>query len=102
MEPSRRLLARMPPSITRWVGYRSSSPKPLPSYGIALWSFIAAFCGISVIQATFRADYFVQRGVPSVIASYVRVRLLRRLLYPFTNTANIDAGRIRRVNLWLY
>lgn len=75
-------LARIHPSISRWLGYRSSYPKPLSSYLVAFWSFIAAFCGMSVIQAAFRAHYFTQRAVPSVIASYVSVGFLFNLHRP--------------------
>ncbi|KAF8558933.1 HPP-domain-containing protein [Imleria badia] len=70
MERSRSQQAGVTPSISRWLGYRSSPPKHLPLYGVALWSFIAAFCGVSVIQATFRAPYFTQRAVPPIIGSY--------------------------------
>jgi len=35
------------------------------------WMFVAAFCGIAVLQAIFgHAHYFIERGVPSIIASY--------------------------------
>ncbi|KAF8958864.1 HPP family-domain-containing protein [Flammula alnicola] len=52
-------LSRLPPVL---------SP---PDYIIYLWSFIGAFCGISLIQAVFgQAHYFIERGVPSIVASY--------------------------------
>jgi CBS-domain-containing membrane protein len=36
-----------------------------------MWSFIGAFLGISLIQAVFgQAHYFIERGVPSIVASY--------------------------------
>ncbi|KIJ70017.1 hypothetical protein HYDPIDRAFT_73506, partial [Hydnomerulius pinastri MD-312] len=64
-------LSKAPPAISRWLGYRASPPKTLPEYGVWTWSFIAAFCGVSVLQAVFsRAHYFIERGVPSIIASY--------------------------------
>ncbi|KAF9456427.1 HPP family-domain-containing protein [Collybia nuda] len=64
-------LARLPPWFTRWLGYRASPPPPQPVYIVWLWSFIAAFCGISLIQAVFgHAAYFIRRGVPSIVASY--------------------------------
>ncbi len=73
-------LARLPPYISRWLGYRSG---PAPQTGrlhrLYLWSFIGAFAGISVIQAVFeQAHYFVERNVavPSLPATYVAAPLL--------------------------
>ncbi|KAK7059001.1 hypothetical protein VNI00_001625 [Paramarasmius palmivorus] len=64
-------LARLPPWISRWLGYRSSPPPKRADYVIWAWSFVGAFCGISVLQAVFgHARYFIRRNVPSVIASY--------------------------------
>ncbi|KAF8172652.1 HPP family-domain-containing protein [Pholiota molesta] len=64
-------LSRLPPVISRWLGYRSSPPPKRPDYIIYLWSFIGAFGGISLLQAVFgQAHYFIERGVPTVIASY--------------------------------
>ncbi|KAI0011305.1 HPP-domain-containing protein [Xylariaceae sp. FL0662B] len=64
-------LGRLPSWINRWLGFRSSPSKPLPPYLNYLWSFIAAFCGLSVLQAIFNySDYFRGRGVPGIIASY--------------------------------
>ncbi|KIJ20219.1 hypothetical protein PAXINDRAFT_108073 [Paxillus involutus ATCC 200175] len=64
-------LSRVPPAISRWLGYRASPPKPLPEYGVWTWTFVAAFCGVSVVQAVFsRAHYFIERGVPPIVASY--------------------------------
>ncbi|KAJ5272605.1 hypothetical protein N7478_007730 [Penicillium angulare] len=69
MPPSR--LSRLPPWISHWLGYRPVAPKPLPTYQVALWSFITSFCGLSVIQGLFNySDYFLSRGVPGIIASY--------------------------------
>ncbi|ESK93991.1 hpp family protein [Moniliophthora roreri MCA 2997] len=43
----------------------------LPDYQVWAWTFIGAFCGISVLQAVFGyAHYFIKRGVPSIVASY--------------------------------
>lgn len=65
-------LARLPWWVSHWLGYRSEIPKPLPSYVIWLWSFIAGFCGLCVLQSIFNySDYFAGRGVPGIIASYV-------------------------------
>lgn len=65
-------LARLPRWISHWLGYRPETTKPLPAYQIALWSFITAFCGLSVVQAIFNySDYFKDRHVPGIVASYV-------------------------------
>jgi len=68
---SQHRLATSPSWVSRWVGYRDK-PQPKPSqYTIALWSFIGAFCGLSLVQAVFgQAKYFVDRGVPPIIASF--------------------------------
>ncbi|KAG6836308.1 hypothetical protein H0H93_009281 [Arthromyces matolae] len=64
-------LSRWPPSLSRWLGYRAAPPPKRPDYIVWIWSFIGAFCGISVIQAVFgQAQYFISRGVPSIVASY--------------------------------
>ncbi|CAI7640867.1 unnamed protein product [Penicillium bialowiezense] len=64
-------LARLPRWLSHWLGYRPEAPKPLPQYQVALWSFIIAFCGLSVLQAIFNySDYFKERHVPGIIASY--------------------------------
>ncbi|KAG9220403.1 hypothetical protein CCMSSC00406_0006668 [Pleurotus cornucopiae] len=64
-------LSRLPAWFTRWLGYRASPPPKLPDWLIWLWTWIAAFCGISVIQAVFTySHYFVERGAPTIVASY--------------------------------
>ncbi|XDG05530.1 hypothetical protein ABKA04_005145 [Annulohypoxylon sp. FPYF3050] len=64
-------LGRLPVWINRWLGFRQAPPRPLPQYANYLWSFIAAFCGLSVLQAIFNySDYFTSRHVPGIIASY--------------------------------
>ncbi|KAJ7147830.1 HPP family protein, partial [Mycena crocata] len=59
------------PTISHWLGYRAAlGPKP-PNYIIWLWSFLGAFCGLSILQVIFgHAQYFINRNVPSIIASY--------------------------------
>lgn len=70
--PSR--LTHLPPALSRWLGYRASPLRPLPNYIVYFWSFIGAFGGIALVQAVFmQAQYFVRRGAPSVVSSYVRV-----------------------------
>ncbi|KAF8878781.1 HPP family-domain-containing protein [Infundibulicybe gibba] len=69
--PHTHRLARYPAWLTRWVGYRAAPPPKKPEYIIWLWSWIGAFCGISVIQAVFgQAKYFIDRDVPLMVASY--------------------------------
>ncbi|KAI1380710.1 HPP-domain-containing protein [Hypoxylon crocopeplum] len=64
-------LTRIPPWVSRWLGFRLSPPPPLPPYMNYFWSFIGAFCGLSVVQAIFNySDYFLGRKVPGIIASY--------------------------------
>ncbi|KAB2575276.1 Transmembrane protein [Lasiodiplodia hormozganensis] len=71
LPPSNDRRSRLPPWISRWLGYRASSPAPLPWYLTYLWSFVAAFCGLSVLQAIFNySNYFKARHVPGIIASY--------------------------------
>ncbi|KAJ7453263.1 HPP family protein [Mycena galericulata] len=64
-------LARLPHWISRWFGYRSTPPPKQPDYIMWFWAFIGAFLGLSVLQAVFGyPQYFLQRHVPSIIASY--------------------------------
>ncbi|KAJ5983193.1 hypothetical protein N7481_005292 [Penicillium waksmanii] len=64
-------LSRLPTWVSHWLGYRAEPVKPLPPYQVAAWSFIAAFCGLSVVQALFNySEYFTSRHVPLIIASY--------------------------------
>ena len=66
--PSR--LSRLPSSISHWLGYRSGPVRPPAKPYVWLWSFIGAFCGLSIIQAVFeRNSYFTERNVPGVIGS---------------------------------
>ncbi|KAJ3506943.1 hypothetical protein NLJ89_g6578 [Agrocybe chaxingu] len=71
MSPSQHRLARLPTPVSRWLGYRDVPPPKQPDYIVWIWSFVGAFLGISLIQAVFQqAHYFVERGVPSIVASY--------------------------------
>ncbi|KAL6708864.1 hypothetical protein ACN47E_002271 [Coniothyrium glycines] len=64
-------LSRLPPIISRWLGYRGQSLPPSRSWLVCLWGFIGAFCGLSVILAIFgHTDYFKSRAVPPIIASF--------------------------------
>ncbi|KJK68682.1 HPP family protein [Aspergillus parasiticus SU-1] len=71
MISEKEFLARLPRTISHWLGYRENPPKPLHKYLVHLWSFIGAFCGLCVVQAIFNySQYFIGRGVPGLIASY--------------------------------
>ncbi|PPR06018.1 hypothetical protein CVT26_007497 [Gymnopilus dilepis] len=64
-------LSSLPQWVSHWLGFRAHPQAPKPHYVVWIWSFIGSFCGISLIQAVFgQARYFVQRGVPSIVASY--------------------------------
>lgn len=63
----------LPPWCSRWLGHRVAPAKPLPKWLVHVWSFVGAFCGLSVLLGLYSfSDYFVQRGVPIIVASYVR------------------------------
>jgi CBS-domain-containing membrane protein len=66
-------LSLLPSWVNRWFGYRAPGSSPSKTnYVIWLSSFVGAFCGLSIIQAIFdNAEYFIQRKVPSILASYV-------------------------------
>ncbi|KAL8789437.1 MAG: hypothetical protein Q9213_001194 [Squamulea squamosa] len=71
--PPRNILSRLPTWISHWLGYRppSAFSSPPPPHAIYLWSFIGAFCGLSVLQAIFgQIGHFIDRGVPPILASY--------------------------------
>ncbi|KAJ5513811.1 hypothetical protein N7463_003363 [Penicillium fimorum] len=71
MISEKEFLARLPRSISHWLGYREGAPKPPSNYLVHFWSFIAAFCGLCVVQSIFNySSYFIERGVPGIIASY--------------------------------
>ncbi|KAF9648348.1 hypothetical protein BDM02DRAFT_3155800 [Thelephora ganbajun] len=67
------VLKEWPTWLSRWLGYRapSAAPPNKTNYVVWIWSFIGAFAGLSVLQAIFtKAEYFLQRKVPPIIASY--------------------------------
>ena len=67
-------LSRLPRPVSHFLGYRAEAPKPSPKYLIHFWSFIAAFSGLCTVQAIFNySQTFIDRGVPGLIASYVRI-----------------------------
>lgn len=64
-------LSHLPTFISHWLGYRAGPPVKRPNYVVWFWSFVGAFGGLSILQAVFgHAQYFINRKVPSIIASY--------------------------------
>lgn len=62
----------LPLPISHWFGYRRDTPRKRPDLIIYLWTWIGAFCGVSVIEAVFqRNPYFSDRGVPIIVGSFV-------------------------------
>lgn len=69
-----RILSRLPASISRFLGYRDQKLPPSPTWVACLWGFIGAFGGLGILFAVFgHTDYFTDRSVPALVASYVRV-----------------------------
>jgi hypothetical protein len=96
-------LARLPRWMSHWLGYRPEAVKPRSKYEVALWSFITSFCGLSVVQAIFHySDYFINRNVPGIIASYVsgkyhRKNLILKIIHIDSHqTGCIRSPRFRR------
>ncbi|KAF9078411.1 HPP family-domain-containing protein [Rhodocollybia butyracea] len=69
--PPPSVLSRLHPLISHFLGHRPTKHTVPRQPIVWLWSFLGAFCGLSVIQAVFvYAKYFVKRGAPSIIPSY--------------------------------
>ena len=69
-------LHRLPRSISRFLGYRESPPRPLGNVVIAFWSLIGAFCGVAVIaEVSKRIPSFESRDTPAVVGSFVSSHL---------------------------
>jgi hypothetical protein len=72
-------LTSLPTWCSHWLGYRTNPVKPPPKYIVHIWSFIGAFCGLSILQALFSySEYFIERGVPIIVASYASIQTLCR------------------------
>ncbi|KAI8817969.1 HPP family-domain-containing protein [Fimicolochytrium jonesii] len=73
-------LAQLPPSLSWFLGYRrptTSSTLQPKIYVIWIFSFIGSFASMAVLQAVFeRNTYFVERNVPSIIASFAASAVL--------------------------
>ncbi|KAI0046951.1 HPP family protein [Auriscalpium vulgare] len=69
--PQHNLLIHLPYWLSWWLGYRRTPPPRRAQYVVWFWSWVGAFCGLSVIMAVFgQAHYFIERHVPLLIASY--------------------------------
>lgn len=79
-------LARLPPVISRWLGYRGKSLPPSVTWQVCLWGFTGAFGGLSVILAIFgHTEYFKSRAVPPIVASFVSRHLLREETHAYVH-----------------
>lgn len=70
----------LPRIVSRFLGYRpQSSPVPNPPHTLIiwLWCFIGAFCGVAIIEASYKAiSTLDDRTVPIVIASFGAAAIL--------------------------
>lgn len=65
-------LHRLPRWLSWELGYRAETPKRVPTVFVWFWTFIGAFCGVSVVQAVFeRSQYFLDRHVVNIVGSFV-------------------------------
>lgn len=89
------LLARWPPLLSRWLGFRATAPRPQHRLVVWAWSFIGAFVGMSLLQAVFgHSAYFKQRGVPPIIASFAASAVLcyGAIEAPFSQPRSLVGG----------
>lgn len=85
----RHRLAAWPAWASRWLGYRATPPPKLSKPLIWFWTFIGAFSGLSVLQALFNySHYFIGRGVPVIIASYVSTSVTKACRGKLTEVCN--------------
>jgi hypothetical protein len=67
-------LHRLPPWISRFLGYRKEQKPDVGNILGAFWSCLGAFCGLAVVAAAFNNTESIQRhGPPALIASFVRI-----------------------------
>lgn len=65
-------LHKLPTWVSWGLGYRKKLPRKVSTVVVWIWTFIGAFCGISVVQAVFeRSQYFLDRHVVNIVASFV-------------------------------
>ena len=63
----------LPRFVSHFLGYRVKPYQEPGNVLIALWSFIGAFVGISIVEWMFRVPLIASYGVPTIIASSVRL-----------------------------
>ena len=65
-------LHKLPRWLNWGLGYRADLPRRVPTILVWFWTFIGAFCGISVVQAVFeRCQYFLERHVINIVGAFV-------------------------------
>jgi hypothetical protein len=80
MADERNVLRHLPIWASHWLGYRESAPPKRSFLVICVSAFLGSFSGLLILLSLFTyASYFVDRGVPSLIASYVRCSSARSL-----------------------
>ena len=84
-------ISRLPKPVSRFLGYRDSPRKEIGNLLVAVWSFLGAFIGVMVIEAVFMIPAIHDRGVPILIASFVRK--------PSGPLAVLTAQRVRQRSL---
>ncbi|KAF9078412.1 HPP family-domain-containing protein [Rhodocollybia butyracea] len=95
--PSPSILSRLPYFISHFLGYRPSEPAPPGHLTVWFWSFIGAFCGLSIIQIVFvYAEYFIERGAPSIVPSYgaTAVLIYGAIEAPLAQPQNLLGGHL--------
>ncbi|KAF2446482.1 hypothetical protein P171DRAFT_430632 [Karstenula rhodostoma CBS 690.94] len=64
-------LHRLPPPISRFLGYRKQQKEDVGNILGAFWSLLGAFCGLAVVAAVFNNTKIIQmHHPPALIASY--------------------------------
>jgi len=65
-------LHKLPRWLSWGLGYRSALPRRVPTVFVWFWTFVGAFCGVSVVQAVFeRSQYFLERHVVNIVGAFV-------------------------------
>lgn len=63
----------LPRFISHFLGFRVEPYQEPGNVLIAWWSFIGAFVGISIVAWIFRVPMIASHGVPTIVASSVRI-----------------------------
>lgn len=72
-------LERFPYFISYFLGYRKPdhNKKPIPQWRVYVWSFLAAWIGIALLEIIFTySESFQNHDTPMIIASFVSIILL--------------------------